>query len=64
MGAGEVMLTNADRDGTLAGIDLVLVREGSALVDVPLIAAGGANSLDNVREAEPTSNSTPTAAHG
>lgn len=50
MGAGEVMLTNADRDGTLAGIDIALVREGSVLVDVPLIAAGGANSLDNVRE--------------
>jgi cyclase len=48
MGAGEIMLTNADRDGTLAGLDLVLIREGSALVDIPLIAAGGANSLENI----------------
>lgn len=51
MGAGEIMLTNADRDGTLEGIDLDLVGEGSALVDIPLIAAGGANSLANMRAA-------------
>lgn len=51
MGAGEVMLTNSDREGTLEGLDLALVREGSSLVDVPLIAAGGANSLENIRDA-------------
>lgn len=48
LGAGEIMLTDADRDGTLAGLDIPLIREGSALVDVPLIAAGGANSLDDI----------------
>jgi cyclase len=48
LGAGEIMLTNADRDGTLGGLDLDLIREGSALVEVPLIAAGGANSLENI----------------
>jgi cyclase len=51
MGAGEIMLTDADRDGTLEGVDLGLVREASAIVDVPLIAAGGANSLENIGEA-------------
>lgn len=50
-GAGEVLLTNADRDGTLEGLDLELVAEGSALVDVPVIAAGGANSLEDIRRA-------------
>lgn len=51
MGAGEVMLTNSDRDGTLEGLDLDLIREGSLLLDVPLIAAGGASSLGNIRDA-------------
>ena len=50
-GAGEVLLTNADRDGTFEGLDTDLVAEASALVEVPLIAAGGANSLDDIRRA-------------
>lgn len=50
-GAGEIMLTNADRDGTLSGLDLDLVAEGARLVDVPLIAAGGANSLGDIQAA-------------
>lgn len=50
-GAGEVLLTNADRDGTFEGLDLELVAEASALVEIPLIAAGGANSLDDIRRA-------------
>jgi cyclase len=50
-GAGEILLTDADRDGTFQGLDLGLVSEASALVEVPLIAAGGANSLDGIRRA-------------
>ena len=42
---------SVDRDGTLAGMDLELVGEASRLVDVPLIAAGGASSLEDIAAA-------------
>ncbi len=48
-GAGEILLTSVEREGTLSGLDLTLVREASALVEVPLIANGGVGSLDDVR---------------
>jgi cyclase len=41
-GAGEIMLTSMDRDGTKNGYDLALVRAISSAVDVPVIASGGA----------------------
>ena len=50
-GAGEVLLTSVEREGTLQGMDLELIREAAALVDVPLIANGGAGSLADVRGA-------------
>jgi cyclase len=50
-GAGEILLTAVDRDGTRKGMDLDLIRAASAAVDVPLIAAGGAGSLDDMRAA-------------
>lgn len=50
-GAGEILLNAVDRDGTLAGLDLSLVREASELTNVPLIAAGGANSLLDIKAA-------------
>ena len=50
-GAGEILFTDADRDGTLAGLNIDLVGEASGLVDVPLIAAGGTNSLADMRAA-------------
>jgi len=43
-GAGEILLTSMDRDGTLAGFDLDLVAAVRAVVDVPLIASGGGES--------------------
>jgi imidazole glycerol-phosphate synthase subunit HisF len=50
-GAGEILITSVDREGTLGGMDLALVREASRLVEVPLIANGGAGSLADVRAA-------------
>jgi len=44
-GAGEVLLTSMDRDGTKAGFDLEMVRAVRAAVSVPLIASGGAGAL-------------------
>ncbi|HEX2087900.1 MAG TPA: imidazole glycerol phosphate synthase subunit HisF [Solirubrobacteraceae bacterium] len=50
-GAGEVLLTSMDRDGTNAGYDLELTREVSEAVAVPVIASGGVGTLDHLVEA-------------
>jgi len=47
LGAGEVLLTSMDADGTLAGYDLALTRAVSEAVPVPLIASGGAGALEH-----------------
>ena len=49
-GAGEILLTAIDREGTWSGYDLELVREVAAGVGVPLIANGGAGSVEHVGE--------------
>lgn len=50
-GAGEILLTSVEREGTLSGMDTALIAEASGLVDVPLIANGGAASLDDIQAA-------------
>jgi cyclase len=50
-GAGEVLLTSVEREGTMKGLDLSLIEEASRSIDVPLIAAGGAGSLADIRAA-------------
>jgi cyclase len=50
-GAGEILLTSVEREGTLAGMDVPLIAEASAMVDVPLIANGGAASLSDIQAA-------------
>ncbi|MBK9072084.1 MAG: imidazole glycerol phosphate synthase subunit HisF [Myxococcales bacterium] len=45
LGAGEILLTSMDRDGTRQGYDLALLRAAGAASDVPLIASGGVGSL-------------------
>ena len=47
-GAGEILLTSMDRDGTKNGFDLELVRAVSEAVDVPVIASGGVGNLDHL----------------
>jgi cyclase len=49
-GAGEILLTSMDRDGTRDGFDLGLTRAVSAAVGVPVIASGGAGSLEHLAE--------------
>jgi cyclase len=46
-GAGEILLTSIDRDGTKAGFDCELTAAVSQAVDIPVIASGGAGSLDH-----------------
>jgi cyclase len=50
-GAGEILLTSMDRDGTNAGYDLELTRAVCGAVGVPVIASGGAGTLDHLAEA-------------
>ncbi|HNO76324.1 MAG TPA: imidazole glycerol phosphate synthase subunit HisF [Nitrosomonas mobilis] len=48
LGAGEIMLTSMDRDGTCAGFDLDLTHAISDAIDLPVIASGGAGNLDHL----------------
>lgn len=50
LGAGEILLTSMDRDGTKDGYDLELTRQVSELVGIPVIASGGVGSLEHLYE--------------
>jgi cyclase len=50
LGAGEILLTSMDRDGTRAGFDIALTRAIADAVRVPVIASGGVGSLDHLVE--------------
>lgn len=49
-GAGEILLTSMDRDGTKAGFNLPLIKAISDAVDIPVIASGGVGNLDHLVE--------------
>jgi len=50
LGAGEILLTSMDRDGTREGFDLALTRAVAEAVDVPVIASGGVGKLEHLAE--------------
>ncbi len=50
LGAGEILLTSMDRDGTREGFDLALTRAIAEAVDVPVIASGGVGTLEHLAE--------------
>ena len=50
-GAGEILLTSIDRDGTMQGYDLELVKSVTSRVTVPVVACGGAGKLQHLAEA-------------
>ncbi|MEW6661012.1 MAG: imidazole glycerol phosphate synthase subunit HisF [Bacillota bacterium] len=50
LGAGEILLTSMDRDGTKDGYDLALTRAVSRVVNIPVIASGGVGSLEHLYE--------------
>ena len=50
MGAGEILLTSMDRDGTREGFDLAVTRAVSDAVTVPVIASGGVGTLAHLAE--------------
>ncbi|MBO4912528.1 MAG: imidazole glycerol phosphate synthase subunit HisF [Butyrivibrio sp.] len=51
LGAGEILLTSMDADGTKAGYDIELTRQISEAVDVPVIASGGAGTMEHFYDA-------------
>jgi cyclase len=51
MGAGEILLTAIDRDGTQEGYDIELIKSVTSAVGVPVIACGGAGKIDDFRAA-------------
>jgi cyclase len=51
LGAGEILLTSIDRDGTRLGYDLELISSVARLVDIPVIASGGAGNLQDLTAA-------------
>ncbi len=51
LGAGEILLTSMDKDGTKSGYDLELTRAVAEVVNIPVIASGGAGSMEHFYEA-------------
>jgi len=50
-GAGEILLTSMDSDGTKAGFDLTITKQASQIVDIPIIASGGAGTMNHIKDA-------------
>jgi cyclase len=50
LGAGEIMLTSMDKDGTKDGYDIELTRAISEAVSIPVIASGGVGTLEHIYE--------------
>ncbi len=50
-GAGEIVLNAVDKDGTMKGMDTELIKEAAKVLSVPLVAAGGAGSLADIKAA-------------
>ncbi|EHN59767.1 imidazole glycerol phosphate synthase subunit HisF [Oenococcus kitaharae] len=50
LGAGELLITSMDQDGTKKGFDIALYQKISALVNVPIIASGGAGSIEDFKQ--------------
>ena len=50
LGAGEILLTSMDRDGTKSGFDLDLLKKATDLLRIPVIASGGVGTLEHFKE--------------
>lgn len=62
LGAGEILLTSVDRDGTMKGYDIDLVRDVSAAVSVPVIASGGCGGYSDMAHVLKQGNASAVAA--
>ena len=62
MGVGEILLTSIDRDGTWTGFDIDLIQRVSSAVDIPVIACGGAGSVEDLGRAATDGGASAVAA--
>jgi cyclase len=62
MGAGELILTSIDRDGTMQGYDVELIRKVSEAIHIPLVACGGAASIHDLIDAVKAGGASAAAA--
>lgn len=62
LGVGEILLNSIDRDGVMKGYDLDLISSITSAIDIPLIACGGAGSLEHMRDAIVTGKASAVAA--
>ncbi len=61
-GVGEIMINNIDRDGTMLGYDMELIKKISSSIKIPLIAAGGCKDLNDIKNLYNNTNVSATAA--
>jgi cyclase len=61
-GAGEILLTSIERDGTMQGYDLALIEAVAAAVQVPVVASGGAGNYEHMRQAVQDAGASAVAA--
>jgi len=61
LGAGEILLTSIDREGTWSGFDLELVKKVSDAIFIPLIAHGGAGTVEHIRQVVKQANASAVA---
>ena len=52
MGAGEILLTSVDREGSMQGLDVELIHEVNQQLEIPLIICGGAGTLEHLKQAQ------------
>lgn len=62
LGVGEILITSIERDGTMQGYDIELIKKVSSLVKIPVIASGGAGSYEHMVEAVKHGGSSAVAA--
>ncbi len=62
LGAGEILLTSIERDGTMQGYDLELIQQVTSVVRIPVIASGGAGNYDHLVAAIQTGKASAVAA--
>jgi cyclase len=62
LGVGEIMVNSIDRDGSMSGYDLKLLKEVTSSVSVPVIACGGAGNIDDFVKAVDEGNASAVAA--
>jgi cyclase len=62
LGAGEIILTSIDREGTMTGYDLDILKKVTDSVNIPVIANGGAGTLTDLKEGLTIGNASGVAA--